>query len=87
MNLFRESVGISSRSAVQGSSVPRIGLRASIYYHPKKKKRGDTYRALKKKSSQVKIGRAGRKNCLVIGISRASIKRAAAPVFINGPGA
>lgn len=44
-------------------------------------------RALKKKSSQVKIGRAGRKNCLVIGISRASIKRAAAPVFISGPGA
>ena len=46
-----------------------------------------TYRALKKKSSQVAIGRKGRKNCLVIGMSNTSISRAAAPVFINGPGA
>jgi hypothetical protein len=36
MNLFRESVGISSRSAVQGSTVPRIVLRATIYCHPKR---------------------------------------------------
>lgn len=44
-------------------------------------------RALKKNTSQVKIGRTGRKNCLVIGISRAKINNDAAPVFTNGPGA
>jgi hypothetical protein len=85
MNLFRESVRICSRSAVQGI----LGAACSGEGHNllSFKENKDTYRALKKKSSQVKIGRAGRKNCLVIGISRASIKRAAAPVFINGPGA
>jgi hypothetical protein len=46
-----------------------------------------TYRALKKNSSQVKIGSTGRKNCLVIGTNNASISSVAAPVLINGPGA
>jgi hypothetical protein len=46
-----------------------------------------TYRALKKKSNQVKIGSAGKKNCLVIGISNMSMSSDAAPVFIMGPGA
>ncbi len=46
-----------------------------------------TYRALKKKSNQVKIGRTGKKNCLVIGMSRAPISNDAAPVFTNGLGA
>jgi hypothetical protein len=42
---------------------------------------------LKKKTSQVNIGRKGRKNCLVTGISSASIINDAAPVFTIGPGA
>lgn len=49
--------------------------------------RGKTYRALKKKTSHVKIGNTGKKNCLVIGISSARIRSDAAPVLINGPGA
>jgi hypothetical protein len=36
MNLFKESVGTSLRFAVQGSSVPRIVLRTTIYNRPKK---------------------------------------------------
>ncbi len=46
-----------------------------------------TYRALKKKSSQTKTGRTGRKNCLVTGIKSAPINSVAAPVFTMGPGA
>jgi hypothetical protein len=46
-----------------------------------------TYRALKKKTSQVKMGRTGRKNCLVMGMSRASMSNDAAPVLTKGPGA
>lgn len=46
-----------------------------------------TYRALKKNTSQVNIGRTGRKNCLVIGMSSARIRRDAAPVLTTGPGA
>jgi hypothetical protein len=61
--------------------VLRVVLRATIYYHPKK------IRHIPSIEEEEQPGRAGRKNCLVIGISRASIKRAAAPVFINGPGA
>ena len=48
---------------------------------------GSTYRALKKNTSHVNMGRKGRKNCLVTGISKASMSKADAPVFINGPGA
>lgn len=42
---------------------------------------------MKKKNSHVAIGRNGRKNCLVIGMSSNSISRPAAPVFTIGPGA
>lgn len=45
------------------------------------------YLALKKNSTQVNIGRAGKKNCLVTGMSRASMSNADAPVFVIGPGA
>jgi hypothetical protein len=46
-----------------------------------------TYRALKKKRSQVNIGSTGKKNCLVTGTNNASISNDAAPVLTNGPGA
>jgi hypothetical protein len=42
---------------------------------------------LKKKTSQVNIGNTGKKNCLVIGISSASMSNDAAPVLTKGPGA
>lgn len=42
---------------------------------------------MKKKSNQVKIGRTGRKNCLVTGMSSASISKDAAAVLTSGPGA
>jgi len=42
---------------------------------------------LKKKTSHVAMGRNGRKNCLVAGMSRSPISNEAAPVFIIGPGA
>jgi len=42
---------------------------------------------LKKKRSQVNMGRTGRKNWRVTGMSNASISNDAAPVFTSGPGA
>jgi len=42
---------------------------------------------LKKNNSQVKMGSAGKKNCLVIGIKSASMSADAAPVLRRGPGA
>ena len=47
---------------------------------------GWTYRALKKKSNQVAVGRKGRKNCRVIGMRSDIISRVAANVFVSGPG-
>ena len=40
----------------------------------------------KKNTSQVMIGRNGRKNCRVTGMSNAVMRRVAAPVFTMGPG-
>ena len=45
-----------------------------------------TYRALKKKSNQVAIGRKGRKNCLVTGTNKDAMSIVAAKVFMSGPG-
>lgn len=47
----------------------------------------ETYCAEKKKTSHVAMGRKGRKNCLVIGMSNAMISNVAAPVLTRGPGA
>jgi hypothetical protein len=46
-----------------------------------------TYLQLEKRSSQVRAGRNGRRNCRVMGSTRPPMSRAAAKVFAKGPGA
>lgn len=46
-----------------------------------------TYRALKKNSNHVAVGRKGRKNCRVIGMRSDIMSIVAAKVLVSGPGA
>ena len=52
-----------------------------------REKGGGAYRALKKKTSHVRMGRKGSRNWRVTGISKPSMTSDAAPVFTIGLGA
>lgn len=65
-----------------------VSRRSEMYpmWLPKQTGRGATYWQPKKKTSQAAMGRKGRKNCLVMGKSKDSIRRVATVVLTSGPG-